>query len=82
MNIHIKTPYLQDVVEIIDKDDPHTIEVHGKVYKQVVRCKDCAYWLDLDENDLKEGCCYCTMNDIYFKSEEFCSRGARKESEE
>ena len=46
---------------------------------EVVRCKDCAYWLDLDEDDLKEECCYCTMNDIYFKSEEFCSRGERKD---
>ena len=50
----IRTPYLQDVVTIIDNDDITSIVVHGKVYDKLrfgkwiedgsaIRCSECGY---------------------------------------
>lgn len=39
----IRTPYLQDVIELIDKNNSHTIIIRDKEYVQVIRCKDCRW---------------------------------------
>ena len=76
----MKAAYLYELVDIIDQENPHTIEVHGKTYKQVVRCKDCkwyyekgalcGYWTDL-----------CEHAEVYPRITpiDFCSRGERKD---
>ena len=52
----------------------------GERAEQLVRCKDCAYWQDDWELASKApDCHYCSMNDTAFYSDEYCSRGERKD---
>lgn len=63
----IKTPYLRDVVDLIDREDTHTIEVHGKTFVRVVRCKDCRH---------SDGFGLCPMD--FIDPEGFCYKGKPK----
>jgi hypothetical protein len=42
---------------------------HGE-YVKIVRCKDCAYAVDIDEEGV-----YCSVNDNGFRLDDFCSLG-------
>ena len=72
MTKEMQVRYVQDIVDIIDNDNIHTIEVHGKTYTQVVRCKDCK-WID-----------FCKDPEFYeYKGANgFCSKGERKDEVE
>lgn len=72
-----RTPYLSDLINMIDSENPQTIEVHGKTYTQVIRCKDCKYHTGR----------WCTkystkqfdINDICKDDNDYCSCAERKE---
>ena len=68
----IRTPFLTDLVDFIDENNPHTIEVHGKTYTQVVHCKDCKWW-----DGLESFCNNLELVGIEF--DDFCSLGEERE---
>lgn len=71
---------LAEWVDLIDKDDPHTIDIHGKTYIRAVRCEDCKFYKQLD------GDCPYLGEDGYYNcfpdKDDFCSRGKRKDEVE
>lgn len=73
-----RTPYLIDVVEVIDNDDINAIVVRGKEFVKVVRCKDCVYWDDW-EDERTIGWRYCAMIDTKTEGSWFCADGEKKD---
>lgn len=60
-------------------DNREMVVLNGEQIDEIVRCKDCVYWQeDLELPD----CSYCSMNDMVFDADDFCSRGERKDEVE
>lgn len=62
----------------VDSKTIHTIDIFGKKFtdEKVIRCKDCAHWLD--NGKTSDIWSYCSVNDAVFSSDEYCSRGKQK----
>lgn len=62
----------------VDSSTTHVITIFGKSYtdEKVIRCKDCAHWQD--DKRTSDVWHYCSVNDAFFSSQEYCSRGEQK----
>ena len=73
-----RTPYLSDIVDMIDSENPQTIEVHGKTYTQVIRCKDCKYFICSPKLEKNKGFCDANWYQILKRQDDFCSVAQKK----
>lgn len=64
-----KLTYIKEMVDLVDETNPPGIEIHGKKFVQVVRCKDCVSY--------EAGWCY--VNEIKMGENDYCSWGKRRE---
>lgn len=62
------------LVHTSDIDDMPTVDA-----VQVVRCKDCEFWLR-DEEHGSNGECECGCNDGWWLPEDYCSCGERRDA--
>lgn len=81
-----RTVYLSELIDLIDSEDPKTIEVHGKTYTQVIRCKDCKWWKEycrIVDGEVSDHACSLKRetdgNMHRAKADDYCSWAERKE---
>lgn len=72
-----KLTFIKEMVDLVDETNPPGIEIHGKKFVQVVRCKDCKY------NSLNRiiGNAYCNLGIELYQLDDYCSRGERRKDE-
>ena len=70
---------IHEIIVEIQDEDLHKYGLEG--CREVVRCKDCVCW-DTSWKPTRaiEGAYWCSNNDIYTESDDYCSLGERKES--
>ena len=70
---------------LIDADDRHRTSTainpqpfsQTKDYVEVVRCKDCKYFVERNNTKLS-GYGFCADNNAYFEPDNYCSHGERR----
>ena len=72
MSESFRTPWISDVVDLIDRPETNRIVCHGKEFVRVVRCQNCEYY----NGDQQ----YCS-NDVFAKADGYCHYGKKKENE-
>lgn len=80
MDEEIRT--LSDAINILKRDTVNRLIIDNKEFVQVVRCKDCKFYLNSNETcELIDTRLHFYETDKVWAEDSFCSWGERKEDE-
>lgn len=75
--------YLSELIDLIDSENLETIEVHGKTYTQVIRCKDCIWRVRRElaktgEEDMRYKPSWCELMEYKTPEDGYCYKAMRR----
>lgn len=73
--------YIVDFGDALYNEETGEAVFNPKIKGELIRCKDCVCW-DTSWKPTRaiEGAYWCSNNDIYTESDDYCSLAKRKES--